>query len=119
MQQTLNKLQALGFRNVKEVFGCTPTPHLYEAAVHNQEALTAHLGPLVVRTGQYTGRSPKDKFIVEEPGSEGNIWWAGGNQPFKPEVYERLRSRMMAYLQGRDIYVQLAYAGADPRYRGG
>ena len=74
----------------------------------------AHMGPLVVRTGQYTGRSPNDKYIVDEPSSRKHIWWGKENQPFDPERYDKLRARLTAYLQGKDLYVQDCYVGTDP-----
>jgi phosphoenolpyruvate carboxykinase (ATP) len=77
----------------------------------------AHLGPLVVRTGQYTGRSPRDKYIVREPSSQEQIAWGEVNQAFDPARYNALRDRFMAYLQGKDLYVQDCYVGADPAYR--
>jgi phosphoenolpyruvate carboxykinase (ATP) len=77
----------------------------------------AHLGPLVVRTGQYTGRSPNDKFLVKEPSSQDKIYWGEVNRPFSQENYEALRARMLAYLEGKDLYVQDCYVGADPKYR--
>src|SRR4029453_19443140 len=77
----------------------------------------AHLGPLVVRTGQYTGRSANDKFIVREASSEDKVWWGQHNKPFDPEHFELLKIRLQAYLQRRDVFVQDCYTGADPEYR--
>ena len=77
----------------------------------------AHNGPLVVRTGQYTGRSPNDRFIVREPSCEKHVWWGKVNREFDADRYERLRSRLTGYLQGKDLYVQDCYAGTDPKYR--
>ncbi|HEV8546620.1 MAG TPA: phosphoenolpyruvate carboxykinase (ATP), partial [Candidatus Limnocylindrales bacterium] len=70
------------------------TAELYEAAVRNDEGMIAAAGPLVVRTGKHTGRSPKDKFVVREPASEGKIWWGEVNQPFSEERYDALRARL-------------------------
>ena len=77
----------------------------------------AHLGPLVVRTGQFTGRSPNDKFIVEEPSSRDKIWWGDVNSPIDEERFQELHRRMAAYLQGKDVFVQDCFCGADPEYR--
>jgi phosphoenolpyruvate carboxykinase (ATP) len=93
------------------------TPALYEEIVRRREGLIAEDGPIVVRTGKYTGRSPRDKFVVREPGSEANIWWGEVNQPLEQERFDRLKRRMLAYLRNRDLYVQDCYAGADPRYQ--
>ncbi len=92
------------------------TPALYEDAVRRKEGLVAHLGPLVVRTGTRTGRSPGDKFVVRDPESEDQIWWEG-NQPFAPDQFDRLHQKVLAYLAGREIFVQDCFAGADRRHR--
>jgi phosphoenolpyruvate carboxykinase (ATP) len=90
---------------------------LVEHAVINGEAQLASNGALVARTGQYTGRSPKDKFVVRRSEYESLIDWGAVNQPMTPEIFERLLLRVSAYLANRPIYVQDCFAGADPRYR--
>jgi phosphoenolpyruvate carboxykinase (ATP) len=77
----------------------------------------AHLGPLVVRTGQFTGRSPNDKFIVDEPSTRDTIWWGKVNRPFQADRFDELHRRMLSYLQGKDVFVQDCWSGADPEYR--
>jgi phosphoenolpyruvate carboxykinase (ATP) len=67
--------------NIDATYRNLSTAELYEHAVRNGEAMISAHGSLVVRTGQHTGRSPKDKFIVREPSSEGKIWWGPVNQP--------------------------------------
>lgn len=106
-----------GIVNYTRVFYNPPTPELIEQAVRRQEGLLSHLGPLVVRTGTFTGRAPDDKFVVQEPSSEEKIWWGQVNRPFDPVDFDRIHHRMLAYLQGKEIYVQDCYAGADPQYR--
>ena len=69
------------------------TPALYEHAIRANEAVLAG-DPLVVRTGDHTGRSPLDKFVVKEPSSETQIWWGTENRPFPPEKFEDLHRRM-------------------------
>ncbi|MCS7209269.1 MAG: phosphoenolpyruvate carboxykinase (ATP) [Fimbriimonadales bacterium] len=90
---------------------------LVEHAILNREAQLASNGALVARTGQYTGRSPKDKFVVRRPEYESEIDWGAVNQPMAPEVFDRLLLRVSAYLANRPLYVQDCFAGADPRYR--
>ena len=75
------------------------------------------LGPLVVRTGQHTGRLPQDKLLVREPSSESKIWWGEVNRPMEPAKFDALKHRLCAYLQGKDVFIQNCYAGADERYR--
>jgi phosphoenolpyruvate carboxykinase (ATP) len=110
-------LSSFGITHVGSVFHNLSTPALYEEAIRRREGAVGHLGPLVVRTGQYTGRSANDKFIVREPSSEDKIWWGKHNKPFDPEHFELLKIRLQAYLQGRDVFVQDCYTGADPEYR--
>ena len=93
------------------------TAALYEAAVREGEGMIAAEGPLVVSTGTHTGRSPKDKFIVREPSTEANIWWGDVNHPISEEHYDRLRSRLMAYLAERRLYSQDMFIGAHPKHR--
>ncbi|OFV96001.1 MAG: phosphoenolpyruvate carboxykinase (ATP), partial [Acidobacteria bacterium RIFCSPLOWO2_02_FULL_61_28] len=99
------------------VYWNLPAPALYEHAVQRNEGMVAHQGPLVVSTGRYTGRSPNDKFVVREPGSQDQIWWGPVNQPFEEEQFERVYQRVLAYLQGKDLFVQDCFAGTDPNYR--
>jgi phosphoenolpyruvate carboxykinase (ATP) len=110
-------LTSIGIVQPEVVWWNLSTPTLYEHAVRNREAQLAHLGPLVVRTGQYTGRSPKDKFVVDEPVNHDQVWWGDVNQPFEPDRYEQLRARLMAYLQGAQVYVQDCWVGAHTEYR--
>lgn len=110
-------LEALGFRNLNQVYWQLHTPQLYEQAVRRQEGFIAHLGPLVVRTGDHTGRAPKDRFIVHEPTSRDSIWWGEINRPFSIEQFDELLQKVLAYFQGKNAFVQNAYAGADPAYR--
>ncbi|MFC1640198.1 phosphoenolpyruvate carboxykinase (ATP) [Gemmatimonadota bacterium] len=106
-----------GIHNTNSVWWNLSTPVLYEHALQRHEGLLAHLGPLVVRTGQITGRSAKDKYVVREPSSEDKIWWGDVNPPFEIERYNTLQMRLTAYLQGRDLYVQDCYVGTDQRYQ--
>ena len=116
-QQDMRSLDAHGIRNVNTVWWNLTTPALYEHAIRRFSGLLAHRGPLVVRTGQYTGRSPNDRYIVREPTTQDLIWWGKVNREFDPDAYDKLRRRLTAYLQGKDLFVQDCYVGADPRYR--
>ncbi len=93
------------------------TAALIENALSQREGLLAAGGPLVVRTGVRTGRSPKDKFIVRSESVDADIWWGDVNRPMPREVFDTLYRRALAYLQDKRLYVQDCYVGADPRYR--
>ena len=94
-----------------------PAAVLYEEAVRHQEAVIAAQGPLVCVTGQHTGRSPGDKFVVREASSEAHISWGPVNQPMDAPHFDILRRDLVGSLTGKELYVQDCYAGADPDYR--
>ncbi len=106
-----------GLNNLGRVYWNVPTARLYEAALRRHEGLVAHLGPLVVRTGGFTGRSPGDRYIIDEPTTTDSIWWSDANKAYSAEHFADLHERMCAYLQGRDVFVQDVWSGADPDYR--
>ena len=110
-------LEHHGFYNLGSIYWNLVTPALYEQVIRFREGIIAHHGPVVVRTGDHTGRAPRDKFIVREPSSEDKIWWGDVNHPFDAERYDALKHRLLAYFQGRSAFVQDCDAGADPRYR--
>nr|HID58867.1 phosphoenolpyruvate carboxykinase (ATP) [Desulfobacterales bacterium] len=110
-------LEHHGIENVNAVYWNLSSAALYEQIVLRHEGLVAHRGPIVVRTGHHTGRAPNDKFIVKEPSSQDRIWWGEVNQPFDEEKFDTLYYRLLAYLQGKELFVQDCYAGADTRYR--
>ncbi|MGH3137144.1 MAG: phosphoenolpyruvate carboxykinase (ATP) [Gaiellaceae bacterium] len=93
------------------------TSQLYAYALARGEAQLAEGGPLVVDTGAHTGRSPKDKFIVREPGSESRMWWSEVNAEISEEGFDRLRGKVTVRLGESDVYVVDAFAGADPAHR--
>jgi phosphoenolpyruvate carboxykinase (ATP) len=99
------------------VFWQPTTSQLYTHALARADAQLAEGGPLVVDTGIHTGRSPKDKFIVREPGSEDRIWWSDINASLDEQSFERLREKVAARLEEGDVYVVDAFAGADPSHR--
>ena len=109
-------LTCLGLNNLGPIHHNYSTPRLYEEIVRRGEGTISHLGPVVVDTGQYTGRSPDDKFIVREPSSEQDIWWGQVNRGIAEEHFDTVLARMQAYLNGRDLYVQDCRAGTDPQY---
>ena len=94
-----------------------PTAALYEHAIRAGEGEIAADGPLVVRTGQHTGRSPKDKFVVREPWSEAKVWWGEVNHEISEEHYDRLRARLVDYVADKQLYAQDMYIGAHPKHR--
>jgi phosphoenolpyruvate carboxykinase (ATP) len=110
-------LEGHGITNVSRVHWNLGVPALQEEAVRRREGRLSIHGPLVCRTGQHTGRSPNDKFIVREPSSAEHVWWSKVNRPMEAAHFDALLQRVLHYVEGRDLFVQDCYAGADPRFR--
>jgi len=110
-------LRIHGITPTGQVVANPSTPMLYEHAVLRGEARIGEGGPMVVDTGSHTGRSPKDKFIVREPGSEDRIWWDGNKELDEPS-FVHLRDKVADFLSHEPtLYVVDAFAGADPAHR--
>jgi phosphoenolpyruvate carboxykinase (ATP) len=112
------------FMTVSDALARSPKVHrnltpaeLVETAVRRNEGILTAQGALNVTTGKYTGRSPKDKFVVKEPSVRDHINWGPVNQPMEPEVFQRLYQRVLEYLADKELFVFDGFAGADPRYR--
>lgn len=105
-----------GITGLGRVYYNLSEPALVEAAVSRGEGHLGKGGALLCETGQFTGRSPKDKFVVRTPSVENTIWWEN-NAPMAPEAFDRLHADMLAHMRGRDYFVQDLFAGADPAHR--
>ena len=110
-------LENHGLTNLRAVYWNLPSEALYEEIVFRSEGNISHLGPILVYTGKHTARAANDKFIVKEPATEDHIWWGQYNRPYSREKFEELYSRLQGYLQGKDVFIQDCYGGADPDYR--
>jgi len=106
-----------GLTNLHQVYWNLPTEALYEEAVFRNEGRITRQGPFVVNTGKHTARAANDKAVVRESASEGHVWWGQYNRPMAPEKFNDLLHRLQGFLQGRDLFVQDCYAGADPEFR--
>lgn len=109
-------VDAQGITGLGNVYYNLIEPALVEAAVVRGEGTLGKGGAFMCSTGQFTGRSPKDKFVVRTPLVEKSIWWEN-NAPMAPEAFARLKADMLAHLEGRDLFVEDLYAGADPLHR--
>jgi phosphoenolpyruvate carboxykinase (ATP) len=112
-------LETLGLKNVGHIYHNLPVPILIEHAIARAEGILASNGSLCVKTGKYTGRSPHDKFIVDEPSKHDEIHWSKLNVPIPEENFDRLFRRVRSYVQGRDLYIFDGFVGADPNHRFG
>ncbi|MBO0777695.1 MAG: phosphoenolpyruvate carboxykinase (ATP) [Ktedonobacteraceae bacterium] len=117
MMMSRKALEDYGLVNLRNIHWNLPPAVLVEHALARGESKLAANGALTATTGAHTGRSPKDKFIVSNDESSAKIWWGDVNHPMSPETFEGIRRSLADYLQGRDVYILDAAAGADPRYR--
>ncbi|ACO46149.1 phosphoenolpyruvate carboxykinase (ATP) [Deinococcus deserti] len=113
---TLNApLADLGLKNVR-IHLNPGVDQLYADAIRLGEGVRAATGPLAVKTNK-TGRSPKDRFIVEDDLTRDTVWWGGFNTPISPDIFDRLLTKMVAHAEGKELFVQQVYAGTDPKHR--
>ena len=110
-------LDAHGLRSAGEVFWNLSSAQLYEHAIRNGEGGVCKDGPLVVLTGQHTGRSARDKFVVCDETTKDEVWWGEVNAPYQPDQFDALYERLCGYLEGKNLYVQDCFVGADLDYR--
>lgn len=112
-------LHALGFKTIGHVYRNLAVPKLVEHAILRGEGQLSQSGALCVETGQYTGRSPNDRFIVDEPATRHEIDWNVHNRPISEQQFDRIYRRVLDYLGGLDLYIFDGFVGADSRYRFG
>ncbi len=90
---------------------------LHQLTIDKGQGREASTGALAVNTGEFTGRSPKDRFIVRDEVTESEVWWGKINIPFEPEAFDKLYDKMVTYLSGKEDFVRDCFACADPNYR--
>jgi phosphoenolpyruvate carboxykinase (ATP) len=110
-------LNNIGLVNLRKTYWNLTTEALYEEIIFRSEAHLSRSGPIVVNTGKHTARAANDKFIVRELTTENQIWWGQYNRPFSTDKFDELYNRLQGFLQGRDVFVQDCYGGADPEHR--
>ncbi len=110
-------LDELGLSNAKGVMWNLQPAELISEAVKNGEGVLANNGALMVDTGKFTGRSPKDRFIVKDQFTEDKVWWGDINKPFDADKFDALFNKMIAEANMKKLYVRDAFAGADPAHR--
>ncbi|HLA63028.1 MAG TPA: phosphoenolpyruvate carboxykinase (ATP), partial [Rhodothermales bacterium] len=110
-------LRSLGFSRLGDLHYQLTPPELYEAAIRRGEARLVADGPLAARTDPHTGRSPGDRFVVDEPSSKQHVGWGKTNKPLSEGTFGALLKGMNTYAVGRPLFIRDCYAGADPRYQ--
>lgn len=109
--------ESLGLNNLGNVFWNLSPAELVEDTIINGQGMLTDTGAIAIETGEFTGRSPKDRFIVCDENTEKSVWWGDINIKFSPENFDRLYQRMKAYLTDKDMYVRDSYACADNNFR--
>src|SRR5471030_826884 len=107
----------LGLGNVEAAYWNLNVAELVEETIIRGEGMLTDTGALAVDTGEFTGRSPKDKFVVLDDKTKDSIWWGDVNFKYDSAKFDALYNRVTAYLSGTEIYVRDSYACADPKYR--
>lgn len=109
-------LKELGIENTTINYQLTPD-ELHEITIKSGQGIEVSTKSLAVNTGEYTGRSPKDRFIVKDSLTENEVWWGKVNIPFAPEAFEALYNKVTAHLSNKEIFVRDSYVCSDPNYR--
>jgi len=112
-QEIISNIKA----NAAVVYENLSTEELVQKAVERNEGVLTNTGALAADTGEFTGRSPKDKFLVKDATTEHTAWWGNVNQAFDSDKFNTLLNKVLTHLNGKDIFVRNAYACADPTYR--
>lgn len=110
-------LSSIGIDKVQKAFWDLEPAELIEISIKNKEGYLSDTGAFAADTGEFTGRSPKDRYIVRDQENENSIWWGKINIPFSPAAFDILHQKMVNFLADKEVYVREAYAGADPQYR--
>ena len=109
-------LKELGIDNAKIHYQLSPE-ELQDITIKTGQGIETSTGALAVNTGEYTGRSPQDRYIVKDSISENQVWWGKVNIPFEPAAFEALYNKVTAYLSNKEVYVRDSYVCSDPNYR--
>ena len=112
----LDNLDYLNIKQYKKVYRNLSIPELMEFAIKRGEGILSDKGALVVNTGKYTGRSPKDRFIVKDEITEADLNWNDVNLPIDADKFEKIHEEVLEYLKGKDLFVFDGHVGASKKY---
>ncbi len=116
IKSKVSDLYSIGIKSAKEHWNYTPA-ELYEHILRRDEGMLADNGAIMVDTSAFTGRAPKDKYVVKDSKSENTVWWGEVNQDISPKVFDEIYDEMIKYLYNKELFVRDGFAGADPDYR--
>jgi phosphoenolpyruvate carboxykinase (ATP) len=112
-----NLKESIGLQDLQNEFWNLTPAELVEETILNGQGMLTDKGALAIETGEFTGRSPKDRFVVFDEKTEHSVWWGDVNIKFSTEKFDALYFKMTEYLKGKDVYVRDAYACADTNFR--
>lgn len=110
-------LEALGIKNTNTQYWNLTAEELINETVKRGQGVLSDTGALAIDTGEFTGRSPKDKFIVKDDNTKDSVDWGGFNNAVTPETFDNLYNQLVAYFAGKDVFVRDCYACAEDKYR--
>ena len=113
---TTSTIHSFNLNTAQNVYYNLSFPELIEHAIRNHEGALCENGAFLAKTGKYTGRTPKDKYVVKEPQYEKEIWW-DNNHPMKPSTFEHLKKKVQEAISKKNLYVVDAFGGADPAHQ--
>jgi len=116
MAQHNISLDYLGITNSKTNYQLSPEK-LHQITLDNKQGVESSTGALAVNTGKFTGRSPKDRFIVKDEITKDKVWWGNVNIPFESEKFDKLLNKVTAYLSNKEIYVRDSYVCSENKYK--
>jgi phosphoenolpyruvate carboxykinase (ATP) len=116
VKSSKSDLSDLGIK-VKEAHWNLSQSELIEETLKSGEGVLTSTGALMCDTGKFTGRSPKDRFVVEDANTKDSVWWGNINIPFSEENFDKLYNKMVKFVEDKKVYVREAYAGADKTHR--
>ncbi|MBE9489664.1 MAG: phosphoenolpyruvate carboxykinase (ATP), partial [Bacteroidetes bacterium] len=109
-------LEQYGIENAKVQYQLSPE-ELHKITIEKGQGLESSTGALAVNTGEFTGRSPKDRFIVKDDITKDRIWWGNINIPFDSDKFDKLYNKVVAYLSNKEVFVRESYVCADENYK--
>jgi phosphoenolpyruvate carboxykinase (ATP) len=117
LKSTMKSLSENGIENSGMIHWNLTQAELVEHALSRKEGFLTDTGALMVDTGTFTGRSPKDRFVVKDEKTSDSVWWGDINIAFDEQKFDNLYDKMTSFILGKELFVRNAFAGADPRFR--
>jgi phosphoenolpyruvate carboxykinase (ATP) len=116
IRSKVSDLYDIGIKSAEVHWNYSPA-EMYEEILRKKEGVMTDTGAIMVDTSSFTGRAPKDKYIVKDKKTASTVWWGSINQPIEPGIFDEIYDEMIKYLYAKELYVRDGYAGADPKFK--